>query len=359
MNPSPSNRTPSSDGPRNPGHLRPAVRPRRRGRAALVAAAGIVFTVLGVARAFSAGPDDPRSDGLVWWGAGVLLLLGPSASLLAVVLVVRGIRSDLDLRLRDLSGPWPPPDPYAGRQRRGRPGVLGPAIDISEATGTLVGARPGHPVRADRWTPAGPPSDPPRRARLDVMVVVDVSSSMARTDPTAHRFWAARHLVGLLTAEPGLRGPSAETGDDRVGVVLFADRPLTAAPLVPVAGAAGRRLVADALVPCQGRGTAIAAALAHAAEQFTRRPGALPVVLLFTDGRSPDPVEHLILAARAFPRGSLHVLAPGDLPLRWDHVPAASVVRTGPSPDAAAALEAHLVRILLGTSSLAWHQGMT
>jgi hypothetical protein len=210
MNPSPSNRTPSSDGPVNPGHPRPALRPHMRRRATLVVATGLVFTVLGVARALSAGPDDPRSDDLVWWGAGVLLLLGPSASLLAVVLVARGIRSDLDLRLRDLSGPWPATAQDAGPQRRDRPGVLGPAIDISEATRTLVGTRPGHPVRADRWTPPGPPFDPTRRARLDVMIVIDVSSSMARTDPTAHRFWAARHLVGLLTAAPGLRGPNAE-----------------------------------------------------------------------------------------------------------------------------------------------------
>lgn len=112
---------------------------------------------------------------------------------------------------------------------------------------------------------------------VDVVLVLDSSGSMKRTDPQRLRVEAGRLFVSLLQA------------GDRVGVVSFSDQGYPVAPLTPVDDAAGRTQLYAALEKVSSRGmhTNLHAALASAHDMLQTQSEAARrrAVILLSDGK--------------------------------------------------------------------------
>ncbi len=131
------------------------------------------------------------------------------------------------------------------------------------------------------------------RDQASVMLVLDVSGSMAASDVQPTRLGAAQHAAGNLVA-------SLPSGA-QVGVVAFSDRAFVADPLSSDVTAAQRTL--DGL--SAGGGTAIGDGLNRAVDQLMQRPAdaqgtrAPAVVVLLSDGESNAGQPPAPAAARA------------------------------------------------------------
>lgn len=118
-------------------------------------------------------------------------------------------------------------------------------------------------------------------AQLDVVLVVDASGSMLKTDSQNLRYQGAKLLLSFLGE------------GDRLGVVQFAGTAKVIAPLEPFSVQRGRAVV-DALQAsaAEGQFTDLAEGLKLGASIFggSPRPGAQRVVVLLSDGKmEPDP----------------------------------------------------------------------
>ena len=110
--------------------------------------------------------------------------------------------------------------------------------------------------------------------QLDMMLVMDTSHSLTRTDPLNYRSAGAAGFVESLSKKSDLK----------IGVVNFDSKSELRQPLTR-----NRRAVIDAIkFAKQSGGTNIAAGILTAVEEFDRngRPGAAQVMMLFTDGKS-------------------------------------------------------------------------
>lgn len=143
---------------------------------------------------------------------------------------------------------------------------------------------------------AGPVVWRPAHERLggaDVMLLIDVSPSMAALDFTPDRLGAARRFAEqVLDRRPG----------DRIGLVTFASRTALRCPLTRD-HAAVRAAIRD-LVPGEerlGEGTAIGAAIVTATERLAQGDAGDRLIILLSDGASVreqvDPGEAAALAA--------------------------------------------------------------
>jgi len=114
------------------------------------------------------------------------------------------------------------------------------------------------------------------RQGVDIMLVLDVSASMATADIPPSRLAAAKTaLAGFLRDRP----------DDRVGVLLFAGVPyLLAAPTYDRQALLG--LVETIAAEQRGTGTALGDALAAAVARLEHSPAVDRAVVLLTDGAS-------------------------------------------------------------------------
>ncbi|MEL7185748.1 MAG: vWA domain-containing protein, partial [Pseudomonadota bacterium] len=109
---------------------------------------------------------------------------------------------------------------------------------------------------------------------LDIMFVMDTSSSLRSSDPQDYRAQGAIGLIQNLSAK----------SDIKIGVVSFDKRSDLAQPLTSDRDAAINTL---SLLPRSGS-TNIAAGITAALDELERngRPGATQVIMLFTDGMS-------------------------------------------------------------------------
>lgn len=196
-----------------------------------------------------------------------VLALLPVALLLAIGSVLWRWR-----RTRRLVEAYGGPD--AALRLTGRPIGRFPAGRLSCLLGaalSLVVAGAG--LEPDRPEPVDPP------APVDLVIAVDVSSSMSGSDVGTSRIARVRDLVGaILEAEAA----------DRVGLLLFADWPFELVPLTHDAGVVEffAPFIAPELVTLRDQGTGLASAISHASLTWRarRRPAAVPVLLIVTDG---------------------------------------------------------------------------
>ena len=138
---------------------------------------------------------------------------------------------------------------------------------LAIAGATLALARPQAGARADRARGEG----------IDIMIALDISSSMLAED--------FQPLNRLAVAKERVKAFIARRRDDRIGLVAFAGEALTQVPLTvdyPVLYAAVDNVQAGA-----GQlddGTAIGTAIATAANRLRAAPGRSRVIVLLTDG---------------------------------------------------------------------------
>jgi Ca-activated chloride channel family protein len=148
---------------------------------------------------------------------------------------------------------------------------------------------------AARPTWVGEPVPLPAEGR-DLMLVMDLSGSMARDDFTLGGVPADRLTVVKQVADDFI----GRREGDRVGLVLFGTRPYLQAPLTfdrPTV----RTLLGEAQVGLAGDDTAIGDGLGMAVQRLRDRPAESRVVVLLTDGASNagtlDPREAARIAA--------------------------------------------------------------
>ncbi len=118
-----------------------------------------------------------------------------------------------------------------------------------------------------------------KRRGVDLMLALDVSSSMRAEDLRPNRLEKARRealsLVGLL-------------GGDRVGVIIFAGSAFTQCPLTLDYGAASMLLSAVEPGVISTPGTDLAGAIREATKALSSRPDRSKVLVVFTDGENHD-----------------------------------------------------------------------
>lgn len=123
-----------------------------------------------------------------------------------------------------------------------------------------------------------------KREGQDIVVVLDVSSSMLAEDVAPNRLEKAKHEISSLIDR--LRG-------DRIGLVIFAGVPFVQHPLTSDYGAASMFLssVDTTMIPSQG--TALAEAVRTALKLFSPDRRSHRVIVLITDGEDHlgEPVE--------------------------------------------------------------------
>lgn len=161
--------------------------------------------------------------------------------------------------------------------------------------GAMVAAWVALVVAAARPVWVGEPLPLPAEGR-DLMLVMDLSGSMAREDFTLGGVLADRLTVVKQVADDFI----ARREGDRVGLVLFGTRPYLQAPLT-FDRATVRTLLDEAEVGLAGDDTAIGDGLGMAVQRLRERPAESRVVVLLTDGASNagtlDPREAARIAA--------------------------------------------------------------
>ena len=126
---------------------------------------------------------------------------------------------------------------------------------------------------------------------IDVVVTVDVSSSMTATVP------GSGGTTRLATAQTVVSAFVDTLGGDRIGLVIFQARALTLSPLTSDANAIHARVrgLSPGLLP---DGTAIGLGLAEATALLQDSPARSRVVVLLTDGQNNAGEIHPLDAAR-------------------------------------------------------------
>lgn len=149
----------------------------------------------------------------------------------------------------------------------------------------------------------------------DIMLALDLSGSMAIEDfsldgEVASRLDAVKRVAARFV--------EARRGD-RIGVVIFADRPYVAAPLTHDLTAVARA-IESAEIGLTGRSTAISDGLGLSLKRILADPAQSRVIVLLSDGRDTatrlDPREVARLAAENGVRVHTIALGPEDLETR-------------------------------------------
>jgi Ca-activated chloride channel homolog len=179
------------------------------------------------------------------------------------------------------------------RRRRRVPAVRWPSLETLRAVAPAGGARRrailgvlraaalGLVVVALARPQLGTASTKVHREGVDVVLAVDVSGSMLAEDFTvgdkrANRLDAVKDVVrGFVTARP----------EDRIGLVVFAARPYTQAPLTLDHGWLLQNLE-RAKIGMIEDGTAVGSALATATNRLRASTAPSKFVVLLTDGQS-------------------------------------------------------------------------
>lgn len=166
--------------------------------------------------------------------------------------------------------------PGAARRLTGRPIHRFPAARLSCALLASVAI-----VLAASGVGRDPGEPPPPRAPVDLIIALDVSHSMSAGDVEPSRAARASQVVGRILTEHVA---------DRVALTLFAGWPYGLVPVTDDARVVDFFLppAGPELVPQRDQGTSLAAVVGHAAETWRARsrPGAVPVVLVVSDGEA-------------------------------------------------------------------------
>jgi Ca-activated chloride channel family protein len=168
--------------------------------------------------------------------------------------------------------------------------IRGSAVWLALGLAFLAFARP-------QW---GEVADNVRKVGLDVVIVLDVSRSMAVTDVVPNRLERARmETRSLLSSDEG----------DRMGLVAFGGVPLALSPITEDASAVALLLdIADTqLIPPQG--TDVGRALLAAQKLFPAQRDRDAVVLLLSDGE--DMGTDAADAARSLGRSGIRLFCIG------------------------------------------------
>ena len=203
-----------------------------------------------------------------------LLLLG-AVPLLAWWYVVRGRRSRGSLTHPDVAG--------LGRADRGEGRWLQhvPAALRGLALVALVVAfaRPQTGVRGENVVTEG----------IDIVLALDISSSMLAEDLAPNRIEAAKSVAADF---------AAGRDNDRIGLVIFAGKAFTQAPLT-LDYSVVTSLIGELEVGMIEDGTAVGMGLATAVKRLQASEAASKVVVLLTDGRNNRGEIDPVTAAQA------------------------------------------------------------
>lgn len=140
---------------------------------------------------------------------------------------------------------------------------------IAFALGCLAMANPRHPEKGSMEVRKG----------IDIMMVLDVSSSMLAAEGVTSRLTAARSMLQQLVS----RLPN-----DRIGLVLFAGDAYVQMPLTFDRGAADLYISGASPAAVKAQGTAIGDALAQAMASFDPESERYQTIVLLTDGETHD-----------------------------------------------------------------------
>ena len=190
------------------------------------------------------------------------LLLLAVVPLLGYWYVVRGQRQVGSLRYSSLAPIRRADRRQSGRYRHTLFGLRALAI----AALILAFARPQSGVTAESVTTEG----------IDIMLALDISSSMLAEDLEPNRIEAAKQVAADFVA--GRR-------NDRIGVVVFAGEAFTQVPLTLDYGVV-TTLLEELEVGIIEDGTAIGMGLATAVKRFQSSDAESKVIVLLTDGRN-------------------------------------------------------------------------
>jgi Ca-activated chloride channel homolog len=203
------------------------------------------------------------------------LLLLPIAAVILLLLARRGVR-----RCQTYTGPFEfTKDSPAGAGIR----VSGMLLAVSLGLLTLALARPQNGF--ERLPEAG--------EGLDIVITLDVSSSMMQEDYDPNRLQAAKEAaLTFIAGRP----------NDRIGLVVYAAQPRTVCPPT-FDHATLERFIRDASIGGLEDGTAIGAGLAVAARGFGYSKTARRVIVLISDGEDTSGLVNPVSVAEA-----VHVL---------------------------------------------------
>lgn len=112
---------------------------------------------------------------------------------------------------------------------------------------------------------------------IDIMLVLDISSSMRAVDFKPNRLEAAKKVAGDFIGD---------RVSDRIGLVVFAGESFLQCPLT-IDYEVLRSFLQDVeIIDQENDGTAIGMALANAINRLRESPGKEPVIILLSDGRN-------------------------------------------------------------------------
>ena len=177
---------------------------------------------------------------------------------------------------------------YAARGRKGRAALLHPVADELRRAGAGRGQWARHVpavlrglalaclVAALARPQTGVTGEDVTAEGIDIVLALDVSSSMLAEDLTPNRLEAAKAVAAEFAA--GRR-------NDRIGLVIFAGKAFTQAPLT-LDHSVVASLLAELEVGTIEDGTAVGMGLATAVKRLQASEAASKVVVLLTDGRN-------------------------------------------------------------------------
>ena len=129
---------------------------------------------------------------------------------------------------------------------------------------------------------------------IDIMIVLDTSTSMAREDMEPNRLGAAKQV-----AQNFVDGRSKELQNDRIGLVVFSSIAFTQCPLTVDYTILKQIIGRTTFTKKEFDGTAIGTALATAVARIKDSPGKSKIIILVTDGENNRGLDPMTAAAMA------------------------------------------------------------
>lgn len=129
---------------------------------------------------------------------------------------------------------------------------------------------------------------------IDIMIALDISTSMMEKDMAPDRLTAAKEV-----ARSFVRGREQALQNDRIGLIVFARAAFTKCPLTVDYALLDKILEGITFTRREFDGTAIGNALAAAVNRLQDSPGESKVVILLTDGLNNAGIDPMLAASAA------------------------------------------------------------
>jgi len=156
-----------------------------------------------------------------------------------------------------------------------------------------------------------------RASGIDIVVALDVSSSMSSEDFTLQGQPVNRLVMEKAVLEPFI----AKRPNDRLGLVAFAQRPYIAAPLTLDHDFLRQNLARLEIASREEDGTAIGSALTAALNRLRELKSKSKIVILMTDGQNNAGKVPPLTAAEAAEKLGVKVYAIGVGTRGWARIP--------------------------------------